>query len=67
MLLLRKIAVRQPQQLCAAVAHQGRRHQSVTISGSVDTDDVERHAKLAQDWWNPKGPMKALHSLNSIR
>lgn len=34
---------------------------------TVDAEDVKRHANLAQDWWNPNGPMRALHSLNSIR
>lgn len=34
---------------------------------TVDTDDVRRHSFLADDWWNPAGPMKALHSLNKIR
>lgn len=44
---------------------------STTIStghnSTVDNDDVRRHSYLAADWWDPVGPMKALHSLNKIR
>lgn len=41
-------------------------HQSATTT-TVDTEDVKRHGKLAQDWWNRTGPMRALHSMNQIR
>lgn len=34
---------------------------------SVDVEDVRRHARLAEDWWTPNGPMRALHSMNRIR
>lgn len=34
---------------------------------NVDVEDVVRHSHLACDWWNPSGPMKALHSMNQIR
>lgn len=34
---------------------------------TIDTNDVEHHSKLAADWWNPKGPVAPLHSLNKIR
>jgi 2-polyprenyl-6-hydroxyphenyl methylase/3-demethylubiquinone-9 3-methyltransferase len=34
---------------------------------SVDPDEVERFARLAADWWNPRGSMKALHRLNPVR
>lgn len=36
-------------------------------SSTVDSADVKRHAKLADNWWDPHGPMKALHSMNQIR
>lgn len=57
------IAVRSQRQhsIAASSGSDGGHHHS------VDADDVKRHAKLAQDWWNPNGPMRALHSLNSIR
>jgi 2-polyprenyl-6-hydroxyphenyl methylase/3-demethylubiquinone-9 3-methyltransferase len=34
---------------------------------SVDTAEVERFGRLASDWWNPRGSMKALHRLNPVR
>lgn len=36
-------------------------------SGSVDAGEVEKFARLAQDWWNPKGPMAPLHKMNPAR
>lgn len=34
---------------------------------SVDLGEVARFERLAADWWNPKGPMKALHRINPLR
>jgi 2-polyprenyl-6-hydroxyphenyl methylase/3-demethylubiquinone-9 3-methyltransferase len=34
---------------------------------TVDFDEVERFARHAADWWNPRGPMAALHRLNPVR
>ncbi|MDQ0467525.1 bifunctional 2-polyprenyl-6-hydroxyphenol methylase/3-demethylubiquinol 3-O-methyltransferase UbiG [Labrys wisconsinensis] len=34
---------------------------------SVDAGEVERFGRLAADWWNPNGSMKALHRLNPVR
>src|SRR4029077_15699846 len=34
---------------------------------SVDTAEVERFSRHAADWWNPRGPMAALHKFNPIR
>jgi len=34
---------------------------------SVDEAEVGRFARLAQDWWNPRGSMRALHRLNPLR
>ena len=40
----------------------------VTIpSPSVDTTDVARFERLGSEWWNPNGPMQALHKLNPLR
>ena len=33
----------------------------------VDSGEVERFERLAKEWWNPKGPMAPLHSLNPLR
>ena len=37
------------------------------MSTSVDEDEIARFDGLAQDWWDPAGPMRALHRLNPIR
>ena len=34
---------------------------------SVDAAEIERFGRLASDWWNPRGSMKALHRLNPVR
>ncbi len=34
---------------------------------SVDSAEVERFSRHAADWWNPRGPMAALHKLNPVR
>jgi 2-polyprenyl-6-hydroxyphenyl methylase/3-demethylubiquinone-9 3-methyltransferase len=36
-------------------------------AGSVDTAEVERFSRMAARWWDPKGPMAALHKLNPVR
>lgn len=36
-------------------------------AGSVDTAEVERFSRLAARWWDPKGPMSALHKFNPLR
>jgi 2-polyprenyl-6-hydroxyphenyl methylase/3-demethylubiquinone-9 3-methyltransferase len=40
----------------------GKRHAS-----SVDPAELERFSRHAADWWNPHGPMAALHKFNPIR
>jgi 2-polyprenyl-6-hydroxyphenyl methylase/3-demethylubiquinone-9 3-methyltransferase len=40
----------------------GKRHVS-----SVDQAEVERFSRHAADWWNPRGPMAALHKFNPVR
>lgn len=40
---------------------------AIATSQLVDVEDVRRHARLAEDWWNPNGPMRALHTMNRIR
>ena len=34
---------------------------------SVDPREVARFDRLARDWWDPQGPMRALHRLNPVR
>jgi 2-polyprenyl-6-hydroxyphenyl methylase/3-demethylubiquinone-9 3-methyltransferase len=34
---------------------------------SVDIAEVERFSRHAADWWDPHGPMAALHKLNPVR
>lgn len=38
-----------------------------TRASSVDTAEVERFSRHAADWWNPRGPMAALHKFNPVR
>ena len=38
-----------------------------TSESTVDTAEVERFSRLAADWWNPRGPMAALHKFNPLR
>ena len=34
---------------------------------SIDVEDVSRHSNLSENWWDTNGPMRALHTLNSLR
>jgi 2-polyprenyl-6-hydroxyphenyl methylase/3-demethylubiquinone-9 3-methyltransferase len=34
---------------------------------TVDTAEVARFARHAEDWWNRRGPMAALHKFNPVR
>src|SRR5919112_3111821 len=36
-------------------------------SRTIDPREVARFDRMARDWWNPKGPMRALHKLNPVR
>ncbi|HEX5508722.1 MAG TPA: bifunctional 2-polyprenyl-6-hydroxyphenol methylase/3-demethylubiquinol 3-O-methyltransferase UbiG [Pseudolabrys sp.] len=36
-------------------------------ASTVDRDEVERFSRQAADWWNPRGPMAALHKFNPVR
>jgi 2-polyprenyl-6-hydroxyphenyl methylase/3-demethylubiquinone-9 3-methyltransferase len=35
--------------------------------GTIDPREVARFDGMARDWWDPKGPMRALHRLNPVR
>ena len=34
---------------------------------SIDQAEIERFSRHAADWWNPRGPMAALHKFNPVR
>jgi 2-polyprenyl-6-hydroxyphenyl methylase/3-demethylubiquinone-9 3-methyltransferase len=34
---------------------------------SVDPDEIARFNRLGDEWWNPRGPMRALHRFNPVR
>lgn len=34
---------------------------------NVNLTDVQHHADLSKEWWDPNGPMKGLHAYNSLR
>jgi 2-polyprenyl-6-hydroxyphenyl methylase/3-demethylubiquinone-9 3-methyltransferase len=36
-------------------------------TGTVDRSEVDRFDRLARDWWDPNGPMRALHRINPLR
>jgi 2-polyprenyl-6-hydroxyphenyl methylase/3-demethylubiquinone-9 3-methyltransferase len=36
-------------------------------ASSVDQAEIERFSRHAADWWNPRGPMAALHKFNPVR
>lgn len=38
-----------------------------TQSTTVDQTEVSKFSKLAEQWWDPNGPMAPLHSLNRCR
>jgi 2-polyprenyl-6-hydroxyphenyl methylase / 3-demethylubiquinone-9 3-methyltransferase len=38
-----------------------------TGAGTVDQDEVARFSRLAGEWWDPRGPMAALHKFNPVR
>lgn len=34
---------------------------------TIDAEEVARFARLARDWWDPKGPFRPLHRINPVR
>ena len=34
---------------------------------TVDREEIARFSRLAQQWWDPRGPMAALHKFNPVR
>ena len=38
-----------------------------TGAGTIDDAEVARFSRLAGQWWDPRGPMAALHKFNPVR
>ena len=38
-----------------------------TEAGTIDQDEVARFSRVAGQWWDPQGPMAALHRFNPVR
>jgi 2-polyprenyl-6-hydroxyphenyl methylase / 3-demethylubiquinone-9 3-methyltransferase len=36
-------------------------------SSSIDDAEIERFSRYGADWWDPRGPMAALHKFNPVR
>ncbi len=36
-------------------------------AATVDDAEIERFSRMAADWWDPRGPMAALHKFNPVR
>jgi 2-polyprenyl-6-hydroxyphenyl methylase / 3-demethylubiquinone-9 3-methyltransferase len=36
-------------------------------AGTIDPDEVARFSRVAGQWWDPRGPMAALHRFNPVR
>ncbi len=34
---------------------------------SINTEEVEKFSRMAEDWWNPNGKFKPLHKFNPVR
>src|SRR5690242_6149813 len=39
----------------------------MAAASTVDEREVEQFARLGNRWWDPKGPMAALHKFNPVR
>ena len=39
----------------------------MTEKSTLDAAEVARFAALADEWWNPSGPLAPLHRLNPLR
>ena len=37
------------------------------MSSTVDSQEIEKFEKMAQEWWNPNGKFKQLHKFNPNR
>ena len=44
-----------------------RRLKSTGSRDNLDADEVKKFQKLANEWWDPNGPLKSLLSMNKLR
>ncbi len=43
------------------------RQDATEHSPSIDPEEIARFDRLGETWWNPRGPMRALHQFNPVR
>jgi len=43
------------------------RLKSTSSRENIDQEEVKKFQKLAQEWWDPQGPLKSLMSMNKLR
>jgi 2-polyprenyl-6-hydroxyphenyl methylase / 3-demethylubiquinone-9 3-methyltransferase len=36
-------------------------------AGTIDADEIARFSRVSGQWWDPRGPMAALHKFNPVR
>lgn len=41
--------------------------EKLSVDATIDLDEVDRFGRLGAEWWDPDGPMRALHKLNPVR
>jgi 2-polyprenyl-6-hydroxyphenyl methylase/3-demethylubiquinone-9 3-methyltransferase len=41
--------------------------EKLSSATTVDPDEIDRFGRLGAEWWDPHGPMQALHKLNPVR
>ncbi|RZF40060.1 hypothetical protein LSTR_LSTR002463 [Laodelphax striatellus] len=39
----------------------------LNLEGNVDKMELEKHQRLVNEWWDPRGHMKGLHAMNDLR
>src|SRR6188768_2702200 len=40
---------------------------NMATASSIDPNEIEQFARLGAQWWDPRGPMAALHKFNPVR
>ena len=40
---------------------------NVSLKTTVNVDEIDKFRRMAKDWWDINGPLKAIHSLNKLR
>jgi ubiquinone biosynthesis O-methyltransferase len=38
-----------------------------TMSTTIDKNEISNFSRLSAEWWDERGPMKALHTMNTLR